>query len=147
MLAEWRLGVVLESTDGEAKLGWLDRRQRQRAAAVLPLSLSELGWARPVRDGKLGGAPRRMTDVMRARRHRHGRAAMPATPGQNRAPGRPERLTLRQIPQVQGALVTIDPATGRVLAMSGGWSFEMSQFNRATQAQRQPGSASSPMSI
>ncbi len=45
---------------------------------------------------------------------------------------------------MQGALVSLDPATGRVLAMSGGWSFEMSQFNRVTQAQRQPGSSFKP---
>ncbi len=61
------------------------------------------------------------------------------------ASGKPDRLLLRQVPQVQGALVSLDPATGRVLAMSGGWSFEASQFNRATQAQRQPGSSFKPM--
>ena len=54
-------------------------------------------------------------------------------------------MTLRQIPEVQGALVALDPATGRVLAMVGGWSFEQSQFNRATQAFRQPGSSFKPM--
>ena len=54
------------------------------------------------------------------------------------------RLALRQIPAVQGALVSLDPKTGRVLAMVGGWSFEASQFNRATQAQRQPGSSFKP---
>ncbi len=59
--------------------------------------------------------------------------------------GRADRVLLRQVPQVQGALVAMDPATGRVLAMSGGWSFEASQFNRATQAQRQPGSSFKPM--
>ena len=51
---------------------------------------------------------------------------------------------LRQIPLVQGALVSLDVNTGRVLAMVGGWSFEMSQFNRVTQAQRQPGSSFKP---
>jgi penicillin-binding protein 1A len=45
---------------------------------------------------------------------------------------------------VQGALVSLDPTNGRVLAMVGGWSFEGSQFNRATQAQRQPGSSFKP---
>ena len=54
-------------------------------------------------------------------------------------------VALRQIPKVQGALVTLDPATGRVLAMVGGWSFELSQFNRAVQAQRQPGSSFKPI--
>ncbi|MCW5569461.1 MAG: hypothetical protein KIS84_14670, partial [Dokdonella sp.] len=51
---------------------------------------------------------------------------------------------LRQIPNVGGAIVAMDPHTGRVLAMSGGWSFEGSQFNRATQALRQPGSSFKP---
>jgi penicillin-binding protein 1A len=51
---------------------------------------------------------------------------------------------LRQIPEIEGALVALDPATGRVLALAGGWSFDRSQFNRATQAQRQPGSSFKP---
>jgi len=51
---------------------------------------------------------------------------------------------LRQIPDVSGALVAMDPYTGRVLAMVGGFSFDLSKFNRATQAQRQPGSAFKP---
>lgn len=49
--------------------------------------------------------------------------------------------TLEQIPTVSGALVAMDPHSGRVLAISGGFSFSGSQFNRATQALRQPGSA------
>lgn len=52
--------------------------------------------------------------------------------------------SLRQIPNVEGALVALDPHTGRVLAMIGGFSFKKSQFNRATQAKRQPGSAFKP---
>jgi len=60
------------------------------------------------------------------------------------AAGRPDRLALRQIPQIEGAIVALDPGNGRVLAMAGGWSFDKSQFNRATQAQRQPGSAFKP---
>jgi penicillin-binding protein 1A len=55
-----------------------------------------------------------------------------------------QRLRLRQPPKVQGALVAMDPHTGRVLAMVGGFSFAQSEFNRATQAQRQPGSAFKP---
>jgi len=61
------------------------------------------------------------------------------------APAKPLPLyNLCQIPDVSGALVSIDPHTGRVLTMSGGFSFEISQFNRATQAKRQPGSAIKP---
>ncbi|GGD25454.1 penicillin-binding protein 1A [Aureimonas glaciei] len=52
---------------------------------------------------------------------------------------------LRQPPKVQGALVSMDPHTGRVLAMVGGFSYAQSEFNRATQAQRQPGSSFKPI--
>ncbi len=53
-------------------------------------------------------------------------------------------LVIRQIPKVNGALVAIDPHSGKVLALTGGFSFELSEFNRATQAYRQPGSAFKP---
>ncbi len=52
--------------------------------------------------------------------------------------------SLSQIPKVNGAIVALDPNTGRVLAMSGGYNFKISEFNRATQAKRQPGSAFKP---
>ncbi len=52
--------------------------------------------------------------------------------------------SLSQIPKVNGAIVALDPNTGRVLAMSGGYNFQKSEFNRATQAKRQPGSAFKP---
>lgn len=51
---------------------------------------------------------------------------------------------LRQTPKVQGGLVAMDPNTGRVLAMAGGFSYAQSEFNRATQAMRQPGSSFKP---
>jgi len=51
---------------------------------------------------------------------------------------------LKQLPLVNGSIVVMDPFTGRVLAMSGGFSFKLSEFNRATQAKRQPGSAFKP---
>jgi penicillin-binding protein 1A len=53
--------------------------------------------------------------------------------------------TLEQVPEVEGALVAIDPRTGRVLAMVGGFSYAESEFNRATQAMRQPGSSFKPI--
>ncbi|GHA12077.1 penicillin-binding protein [Devosia pacifica] len=53
--------------------------------------------------------------------------------------------TLEQIPEIEGSLVAMDPRTGRVLAMVGGFSFDESEFNRATQALRQPGSAFKPI--
>jgi penicillin-binding protein 1A len=58
--------------------------------------------------------------------------------------GRDGEYRLRQIPEVSGACIAMDPFTGRVLAMVGGFSFDESEFNRATQAQRQPGSSFKP---
>lgn len=52
--------------------------------------------------------------------------------------------TMRQVPEVEGAIVAMDPRTGRVLALVGGFSFAASEFNRATQALRQPGSSFKP---
>jgi penicillin-binding protein 1A len=57
----------------------------------------------------------------------------------------PAKLRLKQVPQVNGALVAMEPNSGRVVAMVGGYSFSLSSFNRATQALRQPGSAFKPI--
>ncbi len=54
------------------------------------------------------------------------------------------RWTLRQVPEVQGAFMAMDVTTGRVIAMQGGFSYQSSVFNRATQARRQPGSSFKP---
>jgi penicillin-binding protein 1A len=59
-------------------------------------------------------------------------------------PAKPGEFGLRQVPEVNGAIVVMDPHTGRVLAMSGGFSYASSQFDRAMQAQRQPGSSFKP---
>ena len=55
------------------------------------------------------------------------------------------KWSLKQLPKINGAIVVMDPYTGRVLAMAGGFSFKLSEFNRATQAKRQPGSAFKPV--
>jgi penicillin-binding protein 1A len=156
MLPSWKLAIVAGVTDSEAKVEWLNAAGERRAAV---LGLPDLAWARVVRDGKPGPAPRRMIDVVQA-----GDVVMieppavqlappsgPPVPVKGKAPPPPpmpppaNRATLRQIPLVQGALVSLDPQTGRVLAMVGGWSYEQSQFNRVTQANRQPGSSFKPM--
>ena len=142
MLTEWRLAAVLETTATQAKLGWLDDRGANAASPVPTigtLHLSDLLWARPARsDGELGPAPRRMDDVLK----QGDIVFVEAKPGTGRKPV--DQLVLHQVPKVEGALVSLDPRTGRVLAMSGGWSGGASQFNRATQAQRQPGSSFKP---
>jgi penicillin-binding protein 1A len=58
--------------------------------------------------------------------------------------GKPGQYGLRQIPEINGAIVAMDPHTGRVLALSGGFSYASSQFDRAMQAKRQPGSSFKP---
>ena len=157
MLPDWRLAVVLGETDTEARLGWLDPasvadQPAQQRTGVLPLS--EVTWARPVKDAKPGPTPRRLADVMQPGDvvMVEPNAAAPVPQNVQAAKGKPAtapvpatHLALRQIPVVQGALVSLDPTTGRVLAMVGGWSYEGSQFNRATQAQRQPGSSFKPL--
>ena len=156
MLPDWKLAVVLSETDSEARLGWLEPtgqadQSPQQRTGVLPLS--EVTWARPVKDGKPGATPRRIADVMQPGDvvMVEPNATTPPSQVAQAANGKPapapavtSRLALRQIPAVQGALVSLDPTTGRVLAMVGGWSFEGSQFNRATQALRQPGSSFKP---
>mgnify|MGYP005837329167 CR=1 FL=1 len=153
MLPEWRQAVVLEVIAQAAKVGFLERPERPNLPPrprTLSMPLAELAWARPaLGDNRLGPAPRAATDVVSV-----GDVVLveplPAEPAVAAARGRParaalpERAGLRQTPQVEGALVALDPSTGRVLALSGGWSFERSWFNRATQAQRQPGSAFKP---
>mgnify|MGYP003365383999 CR=1 FL=1 len=152
MLAPWRLAVVLAETNSEAQLGVLDP-DAATPQRVMTMALSDLSWARPVHipagavapppGTTLGPTPRRMADVVKP-----GDVVMveiaSAQPAAGKTPARPERLQLRQIPLVQGALVALEPSTGRVLALSGGWSFELSQFNRATQGNRQPGSSFKP---
>ena len=62
----------------------------------------------------------------------------------SRWPASRGQYRLRQIPEISGAMVAMDPYTGRVFAMVGGFSFDQSEFNRATQALRQPGSSFKP---
>ena len=141
MLPEWKLAVVLETSSDVARLGWVDPDGTSHLGT---LAMGDVAWARPNRNGVFGGSPRRITDVVQVGDVVMSEPVDAVGPGP-RAAARSERMYLRQIPQVQGAMVTLDPTTGRVLAMSGGWSFEASQFNRATQAARQPGSSFKPM--
>ncbi len=159
MLPDWRLAVALETTDAEAKLGWLDTPAQPVPGQAAPgqaapgqakvgtLLLSDLAWARPATDGKLGPSPRRMGDVVKPGDVVMVEPTPPVTAkaatGASQVAARTvaDHLMLRQVPLVQGALVSLDPATGRVVALVGGWNFDASQFNRATQAKRQPGSS------
>jgi penicillin-binding protein 1A len=140
----WRLAVVRRDEAARAAIGL-------RGGETGWIPFSAMRWARPRRqDGTLGPYPRRPADVVKP-----GDlvlvaplAAAPGQPAPRRLDGAsktPAHLyNLCQIPEVSGALVAIDPHTGRVLALTGGFSFEMSQFDRATQAERQEGSAIKP---
>ncbi|MCH8182140.1 MAG: penicillin-binding protein 1A [Proteobacteria bacterium] len=127
-LDPWQLALVLKVADDETVVGLASGSQ-----GVIPFD--ELSWARPWLKGqKVGPRVKRSRDVLRE-------GDVVAV---ERLPDTLDSFALRQLPVVQGALVAMDPHTGRVHAMVGGYSFEQSQFNRATQAQRQPGSAFKP---
>ncbi len=132
---EWRLAAVLTVEVDQVEIGFSNR-----SAGVIPLS--ELTWARPWLAGqRLGPKVEKPADVLAA-----GDVVLVERVEAN-AEGEPypdSTFALRQVPEVQGGIVALDPHTGRVLAMSGGFDFSMSEFNRATQALRQPGSAFKP---
>jgi penicillin-binding protein 1A len=155
MLPAWKLAVVADVGESEAKVEWLSPTGERRAAM---LALADTTWARPAHDGKLGATPRRMNEIVHTDdvvmieppAVRPVPPSGPEKPVRGRAPQQvvpppANRAVLRQIPLVQGALVSLDPQTGRVLAIVGGWSYDQSQFNRATQANRQPGSSFKPI--
>ncbi|HEX2150647.1 MAG TPA: penicillin-binding protein 1A [Stellaceae bacterium] len=141
----WQLAVVLRTDAEDATIG-LKSGQTGR------IPFPQMRWARRLRDdGHLGAAPRKPADVVAPGdlvlvEKLPEEAAKSAAPKANAATPRPTGplYNLCQIPDVSGAVVAIDPHTGRVLALSGGFSFELSQFNRATQAKRQPGSSIKP---
>ncbi|MBV8617115.1 MAG: PBP1A family penicillin-binding protein [Acetobacteraceae bacterium] len=137
MLPAWRLAVVLAVAPAEARVGWIDQPAAPGGGAQSRAGLlraADEAWNRPMdRAGHPGAAYHRLSDMLRV-----GDVVMVQPTG-------PGRAVLRQVPEVQGALVSLDPLSGRVLAMVGGWSYAASQFNRATQAQRQPGSSFKPI--
>ncbi|HKS60942.1 MAG TPA: penicillin-binding protein 1A [Xanthobacteraceae bacterium] len=132
----WKIAVVLEVSDQAARIGLQPARDpggavsKERTIANLPLD--GVKWARPASGNR--AAPTKVSQVL--------------APGDviyvevlDKDAG---RYRLRQIPEISGGMVVMDPWTGRVLAMVGGFSFDQSQFNRATQALRQPGSSFKP---
>jgi penicillin-binding protein 1A len=107
------------------------------------IPLAGLRWARRTRqDQRLGPPVRRVGDVVVPGDIVLVEPALAAPAGRRR--GRFTTYALRQIPNVGGGIVVMDPKTGRVFALVGGWSFGQSQFDRAVQALRQPGSAFKP---
>ena len=126
--------VLALPADGGAEIGFADGSR-----GFVPFS--EIQWARQRKEGQRLGPPiKNAADALAAG---DVVAVEPLAAAQPDPRGR-RLFSLRQIPNVGGAIVALDPHTGRVLAMTGGWSFELSQFNRATQALRQPGSSFKP---
>jgi penicillin-binding protein 1A len=133
----WRLAMVIRTEPDGAAIGFANG-----AAGRIPFS--EMRWARPrYENGTFGPRPRGAGDVVKA-----GDVVMvePIASSKADTPGGKAAglYTLCQVPEVSGALVAMDPHTGRVLAISGGFSFATSQFDRATQAKRQTGSTIKP---
>ncbi|MCP1230184.1 penicillin-binding protein 1A [Acetobacter indonesiensis] len=125
MLDQWRLAVVLDPAKG--RIGWLEGAIVRRGAPsqggtpqTAQILERDLAWTRRFRLLKAG-------DVVMVEPQAQG-----------------DRVALMQIPHVEGAVVTMNAHTGRVMALVGGWSFQISQFDRATQALRQPGSSFKP---
>jgi len=134
----WRLAVVLEVTDQGARVGLQPPRDRSGALAaereigVIPIE--GVKWVKQA-EGKDRGKPvARVNQVL--------------NPGDviyvETFENRPGQWRLKQVPEVEGGIIVMDPWTGRVQALVGGFSYDESQFNRATQAFRQPGSSFKP---
>jgi penicillin-binding protein 1A len=135
---EWKLAVVLEVSDAGLSIGL--RPEKEASGELVAererglVATEDMSWAmRHVSDGKLVKA-KTPAEVLQ--------------PGDvvfaEKKDGTDDHWLLRQPPAVGGALVAMDPHTGRVKAMVGGFSYAGSEFNRATQAQRQPGSSFKP---
>ncbi len=132
---QWQTAVVLSVNAKQAEIGLTDG-----TTGTLPLA--EMKWAQKnLPDQTLGpvitGADQVLSigDVILVQR---------VTRDARWKPYPENTFALRQVPTIEGAMVVLDPHTGRVLSMVGGYSFRRSQFNRAVQAKRQPGSAFKP---
>ena len=134
----WQLAVVTRSDKDGATIGF-------DGGATGRIAFSEMHWARPRHDnGSFGPYPRTAADVVKPGDVVMVEPTNPASSGEAVNAKTPAAYALCQVPEISGALVAMDPYSGRVLAISGGFSFEISQFDRATQAKRQPGSAIKP---
>ena len=138
-VAPWRLAIVLDVNDAEARIGLQPRTMPDGKLSgereTGRMTLEHVKWARAYVDGsKLGPEVKAVSAVLKPG------DIVYAAPAKDAGD-----FHLMQMPDVDGALVAMDPHTGRVLAMVGGFSYGRSQFNRAVQAQRQPGSSFKPI--
>ena len=142
-ISPWRMAVVLETSDQSARIGFQPNRElggavsKQRQTGII--TLDGVKWAKPAAGPAKGRTPTAVSQILSPGDVIY---ADPLLKDGNPVDG---QFRLRQLPEVSGAMVVMDPWTGRVLAMVGGFSFDQSQFNRATQAYRQPGSSFKPI--
>jgi len=133
---KWHAAVVLEVGSNEARVG-LEGVEEDSDGHWIPAK--DVQWARKrLEDGNLGRRAQVAGDLLEVGDVVHVRKM---TADDN---GAFIRWTLRQVPEVQGGFMAMDVNSGRVIAMQGGFSYQHSVFNRATQAQRQPGSSFKP---
>ncbi len=125
----WQVAVVLDTDGASARIGIENKPQED--TDVIPLS--EMTWA--ARRGQR--KPAKPADLLQVGEVVFVKAVTDDA-------GAVTHYSLRQIPEVQGAFMAMDVNTGRIIAMQGGFSYQYSVFNRATQATRQPGSSFKP---
>ena len=135
-IGDWRVAVVLDKPVNNAKLGFVaDFEDEESGTEEGLLKLDDVQWAgKRLANGFKGDPPTSLATVI-------SRGDIILIQAKNDDSG---EYNLRQIPEVNGALVAMDPHTGRIKALMGGYSFEQSEFNRVTQARRQPGSSFKP---
>jgi len=142
-ISPWRMAVVLETSDQSARIGFQPDRElggavsKDRQTGLI--ALDGVKWARAASGPLRGKTPTAVSQVLSPGDIIY---ADPLIKDGNIGTG---QYRLRQLPEVSGAMVAMDPLTGRVVAMVGGFSYDQSQFNRATQAYRQPGSTFKPI--
>jgi len=144
-VADWRLAAVLDVSKGQAKLGFapdeaVEGIDNPNTDDKGVMKIEDIDWAaKALPKGKVTNKPTSVKQILKV-----GDIIL----AQRKAPAKDGTISteynLRQVPKVNGGLIAMDPHTGRVLSLIGGYSFEQSEFNRATQAYRQPGSAFKP---
>jgi penicillin-binding protein 1A len=127
-IGSWRIAVVLGfAPDKSVRIGLSDGTEAR-------MPFSEILWARKeLKEADVGPPPAKPQDVVKIGDLIYVEAV-----------DKSADYGLRQVPEVNGGIVAMDPHTGRVLALSGGFSYASSQYDRAMQALRQPGSSFKP---
>jgi penicillin-binding protein 1A len=143
-VSPWRMAVVLEAADQTARIGFQPGREpggavsRERQVGIVPLD--GVRWAKAASGPGRGRVPAKVAQVLHP-----GDVVYVEPLTEKDGKVREGLFRLRQVPEISGAILAMDPLTGRIHAMVGGFSYDQSQFNRATQALRQPGSSFKPI--